>query len=93
MVIVIPSNEHFFFYTVCLEYSPKVVLPGGSAVKNLAATQELQETQFQSLGQKDPLEKGMRTHSIILAWRISWTEEPGSLQSIQSQESDTTAAT
>ena len=39
----------------------------------------------QSLGQKDPLEKGMATHSIILAWRIPWTEESGELQSMGSQ--------
>ena len=38
--------------------------------------------QVRSLGQKDPLEEGMATHSSILAWRISWTEEPGGLQSI-----------
>ena len=44
--------------------------------------QELQETQVQSLGQEDPLEKGMATNSSILAWRISWTEEPGGLQSM-----------
>ena len=44
--------------------------------------QEIQETQFQSLGQEDPLEEGMATHSSILAWRIPWTEEPGRLQSI-----------
>ena len=48
-------------------------------VKNLPA---VQETQVQSLDQKDPLEKGMATHSSILAWRIPWTEEPGGLQSI-----------
>ena len=39
----------------------------------------------QSLGQKDPLEEGMATHSGILAWRIPWTEEPGGLQSMGSQ--------
>ena len=39
----------------------------------------------QSLGQKDPLEQGMATHSSILAWRISWTKQPGELQSIDSQ--------
>ena len=39
--------------------------------------QEMQETQVQSLGQEDPLEKAMATHSGILAWRIPWTEEPG----------------
>ena len=47
--------------------------------------QEMQETRLQSLGGKDPLEEDMATHSIILAWRILWTEEPGGLQSIGSQ--------
>ena len=46
-------------------------------VKNLPA---VQENQVRSLGQEDPLEKEMTTHSSILAWRIPWTEEPGSLQ-------------
>ena len=45
----------------------------------------LQETQVQSLGGEDPLEKGMAAHSRILAWRIPWAEEPGRLQSIGSQ--------
>ena len=48
----------------------------------------LQETQVPSLGQEDPLEEGMATHSGILAWRIPWAEEPGGLQSMGSQESD-----
>ena len=51
-------------------------------VKNPPA---MQETQVQSLGWEDPLEKGMATHSSILAWRIPWTEEPGGLQSMGSQ--------
>ena len=42
----------------------------------------MQETQVQSLGQEDPMEKGMATHSSILAWRILWTEEPGRLQTM-----------
>ena len=50
-------------------------------VKNLPA---MQETQVQSLGQEDPVEKEMATHSSILAWRIPWTEEPGRLQSMGS---------
>ena len=41
----------------------------------------MQETVVQSLGREDPLEKGMATHSSVLAWRIPWTEEPGWLQS------------
>jgi len=48
-------------------------------VKNLPA---MPETQVQSLGEDDPLEKGMATCSSILAWRIPWTEEPGGPQSI-----------
>ena len=55
--------------------------PSGSAVENLPAMQELQETLVQSLGWEDPLEKEMSTHSSILSWRISWTEDPGGLQS------------
>ena len=51
-------------------------------VKNLPAVQEIW---VQFLGQKDPLEKGMATHSSILAWRIRWTEESGWLQSMGSQ--------
>ena len=45
----------------------------------------MQETQVQSLGQEDPLEKEMATHSTMLAWKIPWTEEPGGLQSMGSQ--------
>ena len=56
--------------------------PSGLAVKNLPAVQELQDTQFRSLGREDPLEEGMATHSSILAWRIPWLEEPERLQSI-----------
>ena len=52
-------------------------------VKHLPA---LQETQVQSLGQEDPLEKEMATHSSTLAWRIPWTEKPGRLQSMGSQK-------
>ena len=49
----------------------------------------MQEIQVQSLGQEDPLEEGMATHSSILAWRIPWTEEPSGLQSMGSQKSQT----
>ena len=45
----------------------------------------MQETLVQSLGWEDPLEKGMATHSSVPAWKISWTEEPGGLQSMGSQ--------
>ena len=56
--------------------------PGGSVVKNLSSKQE---TQVQSLGWEEPLEKEMATHSSILAWRTPWTGEPGGLQSMGSQ--------
>ena len=56
-------------------------------VKNLPA---MQETQVRFLGPEHSLEKEMATHSSILAWKIPWTEEPGWLQSMGSQESDTT---
>ena len=65
----------FFFFLVA------------QVVKNLPVMQEIQ---IQSLGQEDALEKEMPTHSSILAWNILWTEEPGGLQSMGSQESDTT---
>ena len=58
-------------------------------VKNPPIMQETQEKQVQSLGQEDPLEKKMATHSSILAWEIPWTEEPGRLQSMGSQKSQT----
>ena len=75
------------------EWSPVMIIPNprGSdlvtqMVKNLLA---MQETQVQPLGREDPLEKGMATHSNILAWRSLWTEEPDGLQSMGPKESDT----
>ena len=50
----------------------------------------MQKMHVQSLGQEDPLEKEMATHSSNLAWEMPWTEEPGGLQSMGSQESDST---
>ena len=66
----------------------KVVVPiswaslGAQTVKNLLS---MQKTQVWTLGQEEPLEKGMGTHSSILAWRITWTEETGGLQSMKLQ--------
>ena len=74
-----PEKNLGEFYT----YHPTVWLSWClHAVKNLPAAQE---TWVQSLGQEDPLEKGMATHSSILAWRIPWPEEPDRLQSMGSQ--------
>ena len=55
--------------------------------------QKTQEVQVWSLGQEDPPEEEIATHSSILAWRIPWMEEPGGLQSIRLQELDTTEVT
>ena len=57
----------------------------GSALKNLPAKQEQQEMWVQPLSQEDPMEKEIATHSSILAWRITWMEKDGRLQSIGSQ--------
>ena len=69
---------------VCSYYWASLV---AQMVKNLPA---MWETWVRSLGWEDPLEEGMATHSSILAWRISWTEGPGGLQSLGSQRVDTT---
>ena len=82
-IIQVMFRGHFIYSTNF--YSAPMDLkgfPGGSVVKNSPA---VQETWVQSLGQQDPLEEGMATHSSILAWEIPWTEEPGGLQSIGSQ--------
>ena len=65
----------------------------GLVVKNLPANAGDVEMWVRFLGREDPLEKGMATNSSILAWRISWTEEPRGLQSMGSQKSDTTEVT
>ena len=56
-------------------------------MKNLPG---VQETWVRSQGREEPLEKGMAAHSRLLAWRMPWTEEPGGLQTMGSQESDRT---
>ena len=63
--------------------APILLLPGGSDSKSSACNAG--DSAFQFLGGVDPLEKGMATHSSILARRIPWTEEPGGLQSMGSQ--------
>ena len=62
----------------CFKVTLHSRLPCSSKVKNLPA---MQETRVQYMGQEDPLEKGMATHSSSLAWKITWTEELGGLQS------------
>ena len=62
--------------------------PGGSVVK-IPPAMQMQEMRVQCLGQEDPLQKEMATHSSILVWEIPWTEDPGGLQSVRLQKSQT----
>ena len=70
----------------------QVGFPSGPSGKEPVCRSRRHETGPQSPGGEDPLEEGMATHSSILAWRIPWAEEPGGLQSIDSQK-DTTEVT
>ena len=84
--------NNLFYFFVKKSHKDIFILIGDTSlvpqmIKNLPA---MQETQVQSLGQEDAIEKGMATHPRILTWRIPWTEEPDRLQSMGSQESDTT---
>ena len=73
-----PSLTYLPSFCMCIKHV--------SAAKNLPAMQEPQETQVRSVGQEDPVEKGMAVHSSIFGWRTPWAEEPGRLQSIGSQK-------
>ena len=81
-VIISSASEEFSSEVLSSQWSFTTTNPGAQTVKN---PPKIQETQVQSLGWEDPLEKGMVTHSSILSWRIPWTEEPGGPQSMQSQ--------
>ena len=82
---------HYFIITYKGKESEKECIctyegfPGGSDGKEFARSAGDPSSIVQSLGQEDPLEKGMATHCTILAWRIPWTEEPGRLQSMRLQ--------
>ena len=77
---------HFYFILECLGGNFPISSRGASLVAQMVKNPPaMQETQVQSLGQEDPLEKGMTTHSRILAWSIPGTEEPDGLQSMGSQ--------
>ena len=71
-----------FYWNIALRLSQN-----SSVVKNLPAVQEMPATWVRSLGQEDPLEEAMATHSSIPAWRVPWTEEPGRLQPKRAGES------
>ena len=81
-VIISSASEEFSSEVLSSQWSFTTTNPGAQTVKN---PPKIQETQVQSLGWEDPLEKGMVTHSSILSWRIPQTEEPGGLQSVESQ--------
>ena len=68
--------------TICFQIAIPQAFLVAQMIKKLPA---MQKTRDRSLGWGDALEKGMATHSSILAWRIPWTEEPGGLQSMESQ--------
>ena len=76
---------------MCLSLA--VGLPRWLSVKESACNEGIKERQVQSLGQEDPLEEGMVTHSSTLAWGIPWTEDPGGLQSMGSQRDTTEQVT
>ena len=69
-------------YSVFKHLRTNLGFPSDSPVKNLPVIQDMLEMWVQSLGQEDPMEKEMATHSSILAWEVSWTEEPTGLQSM-----------
>ena len=83
-IISFISTKVFTYSKICLQLGASLV---AQMVKNLPA---MQETQVQSLGWEDLLEKGMATHSSILAWRIPWTEEPGGYSPWGNKELDKT---
>ena len=68
-----------------LNYTQKPLKVGPLVAQMVNSLPAMLESQVWSLGREDPLEKGMATHSSILAWRIPWTEEPGGLQSMRLQ--------
>ena len=70
-----------YFQLLVIKNKAAIGIPVAQTVNNLPSEQE---ARIQSLGQEDPLEKGMSIHSSILAWRIRRTEEPGGLQSVES---------
>ena len=69
----------------CCYYQCALGFPSGTVVKNHLPMQETQEKWVQSLGQEDPLEQEIATHSSILTWKIPWMEGPGGLQSMESR--------
>ena len=72
--------------TICLVTVAILFIWASQVAQRVKNPPAMQETQVGSLGWEDPLEKGMATHSGVLAWRIPWREEPGGLQAMESQK-------
>ena len=84
--LLLPVSSHKLGTTTGSSQPPVLRLVWASLVAQTVKNQPaMQETRVQSLGQEDPLKKGMATHSSILAWRTPWAGEPGGLQSMGSQ--------
>ena len=84
MVLSMAHSLNYYTILYCGKCSQQSFIHG-SVVKNPPVNTETQETQVQSLGQENPLEEEMATHSSILAWKNPWTEELGKFQSMGSQ--------
>ena len=82
------TTERLTHMHILLQHSHDLAMSEASLVAQMVNNPPaMQETEVQSLGQEDPLEKGMETHTSILAWKTLWTEEPGRLQFMESQKS------
>ena len=79
------ADINHIFFTTFLHMITENIRETSLVAQRLKRLPPMWETQVQSLGWEDPLEKEMVTHSSILAWRIPWTEKPGRLQSMGSQ--------
>ena len=86
---ILSGDQKFRFGQIGCEVPSRLGFSSGSAVKNPPARQETQKMRVQSLDGEDPLEKEMATYSSILAWEIPWTEDPGGLQLMGLQKSQT----
>ena len=84
-MVLLKYKKNYILHSASGIYNHNQDFPGSSDGRESAC---MQETQVLSLGQEDPLEKGMATHSSNLAWKAPWTEEPGRLQSMGLQRVD-----
>ena len=82
--VAVPAWDHLKKVTFIIFYLHQEI-PWWNVAQTVKSLPTMRETQVQSLGREDPLEKEVATHSSILAWKIPWTEDPGRLQSLGSQ--------